>query len=66
MKKAKKKKSALGPNKFPEAVSAGQLAALAATCKFVGKTFEQGETICYLGGEWVCSAGAWVKTGKSC
>jgi hypothetical protein len=65
-KKSKKKKSATGPNRFPRAVTAAHREALRSTCKFLGKTFEEGETICYQGGEWVCAAGSWAKTGRHC
>jgi hypothetical protein len=51
------------PNQLTEPITAEHLAALAATCKFLGKTFETGETINYGGSEWQCTAGAWQKVG---
>jgi hypothetical protein len=74
-KKKKKKKSkrnmklesrAVGPNLFPDAVAASDKAALLSTCRFLGKTFDEGEKICFECDVWVCSAGTWQKTGESC
>lgn len=55
-----------GPNQFPNALSAKDRAALGVTCRFLGKTFNEGDLICYQGGEWVCGAEGWAATGKSC
>ena len=66
-KKAKAKNiQVTGPNRFPEAVTASHRRALLSTCRFLGKTFEEGETICYQRGEWICTAGSWQKTGRIC
>ncbi len=54
------------PNQLTEPITEDHLASLSATCKFLGKTYEPGETICYDGSEWQCVAGAWEKTGTSC
>lgn len=54
------------PNLLTEPVLAEHFVALAATCKFLGKTFEEGEKICYRGDEWQCGDGSWHKTGETC
>ena len=58
----------LGPNpndhaKAPKAFVAG---AEGDTCQFLGRTFHDGDTICYQRGVWVCRSGAWVATGEAC
>ena len=55
-----------GPNKHPGATAAGDSAALGSSCRYFSQTFAEGETICFQGREWVCSAGAWVATGNAC
>lgn len=55
-----------GPNKKRHAETDSQRAALASTCMFLGKTFYEGDTICYRKEEWVCASGAWEKTGNGC
>jgi hypothetical protein len=54
------------PNELPNAVTAEHEAALATACRFLGKVFYEGDTICYDSSEWVCSGGDWQKTGRSC
>jgi hypothetical protein len=53
-------------NQLTDPILPEHFVALAASCKFAGKTFEPGDTICYVGEEWECTAGAWQKTGKTC
>lgn len=55
-----------GPNKKPEAETEAQREALNATCQFLGKTFYDGDLICYRREQWVCTSGAWEKTGQAC
>jgi hypothetical protein len=54
------------PNEVSDPITPGHLAALAPTCKFLGKVFYDGDTICYDGFEWQCTNGNWEKTGHSC
>ena len=54
------------PNKLQDAPGPEHLAALAPTCKFLGKEFDQGDTICYNNAEWICTNVGWQKTGNSC
>jgi hypothetical protein len=50
----------VGPNRFPEAVTAKQKEAAAATCRYLGRDYGEGDTITYQGRLWRCSGGAWV------
>jgi hypothetical protein len=54
------------PNDFPNAQTPEALAALGVTCLFMGKTFYEGDTICHLSSEWVCTPNGWSKTGNNC
>jgi hypothetical protein len=56
----------LTPNHLAEPQTAEDLAALQVTCQFLGKTFYEGNTICYRNSEWQCTADGWVRTGNSC
>ncbi len=58
--------SALTPNDLPDPQTAAHIEALQVTCQFLGKTFYQGDTICYQNNEWICEAGGWSKTDQSC
>lgn len=51
-----------GPNKYPGPQTKAQAAALTQSCRYLGETFRDGETITYRGTAWRCSAGTWVKT----
>ena len=56
-----------GPNKYPEPRTEAQRGALEVTCRYLGKVFYEGDTICYRGDEWECgSTGEWEETGKRC
>jgi hypothetical protein len=63
-----KKGSASGatPNDLPDAVTASHVRALQVTCQYLGKTFYQGDSICYQSSEWICGVGGWSKTGQTC
>jgi hypothetical protein len=58
--------STLTPNDLPDPLTAAHVEALQVSCQFLGKTFYQGDKICYQSSEWVCGAGGWAKTGQSC
>lgn len=62
----KAKASGLTPNDLPDPLNQEHVQALQITCQFLGKTFYQGDTICYENSEWVCGSGGWSKTGQSC
>lgn len=61
-----KGKGAKGPNKYPEPRTQAQAEVLATTCKYLGRIFYEGDTICYRGGQWQCSQGNWVDAGQRC
>jgi len=56
----------LTPNDLPDAMTPEHVQALEVTCQFLGKTFYEGDTICYQSAEWVCGAAGWSKTGNAC
>lgn len=59
-------KTGKGPNRFPEARTEVEAAAVATTCRFLGRIFYEGDTICYQGSEWRCSQGNWAGPGRKC
>lgn len=61
-----KRTAVRGPNKYPEPRTEAQLAALQSPCRYLGREFYEGDTICYRGDEWRCSAGNWIETGEKC
>jgi hypothetical protein len=54
------------PNNVPDPLTPAHVAALNVTCQFLGKTFYDGDNVCWQGNEWVCTPGGWVKTGQAC
>lgn len=56
-----------GPNRYPDARGKADRARLDVTCRYLGKVFYEGDTICYRRDEWVCAApGEWRPTGRRC
>ena len=55
-----------GPNKYPEPRTQAQAQALVMSCRYLGRIFYEGDTICYRGGQWQCHQGGWSDTGQSC
>jgi hypothetical protein len=43
-----------------------QVETLNSTCRYLGRTFNEGDTICDQGREYRCAGGSWVETGNSC
>ena len=54
------------PSAYPDPVSALQAAELDVTCRFLGRTYYEGEQICYQSRVWVCAANGWNATGAEC
>jgi hypothetical protein len=62
----KESASARTPNDLPNPVTTEHVQALQVTCQFLGKTFYQGDEICYQSSKWTCGVEGWSKTGQSC
>jgi hypothetical protein len=56
----------LTPNHLPGPQTQEDSAALAVTCQYLGKTFYEGNKICYQSQQFVCTPTGWVKTGNDC
>jgi len=56
------KPSTVGPNRRPgrdEPAAPG-------VCLFLGKEYQQDETVCWRSRLWRCDGGSWVKTDEAC
>jgi len=57
--KAPQATKGLGPNPAPQTPE--HKSALKLTCRYLGKTFYEGDKIQYRGSDWKCHQGQWVK-----
>ena len=54
------------PNAYPKPFSDEHFAELATTCKFLGRTYQNGDEVCYHDQWWRCQGGTWQPTGEEC
>lgn len=54
------------PNNLSQPRTAEEAMAAGTTCLFLGKTFYEGDTVCWQSVEWVCTNAGWQKSGNAC
>jgi hypothetical protein len=56
----------LTPNELADPQTPADVAALAVTCRFLGKTYYEGDLVCWQNVQWKCTAQGWDKTLQPC
>lgn len=58
--------ASLTPNDLPRARNPDERAANAVQCRFLGRIFYEGDTVCWNNRTWVCSEAGWQGPGEDC
>lgn len=55
-----------GPNRFPNAQTAKDASMAGVSCRYLGRTYYEGDKICWDGAKWICGRDGWGETDEPC